>query len=74
MTLLGLNEYGALLDMHQDETKSEINRLQTELNKVDEQIRDLELSKLTIKDAIKNRVHQRDLYLKMRELIGHVKK
>lgn len=71
MTLTGLNEYGALLDMHQDETKSEISKLQEESKKIDAQIKDLELSKLTINDAIKNRMHQRDLYLKMRELIGH---
>ena len=65
-----VNEYGALLDMHQDETKSEIEDFKSKLIDIDEKIARLNIKKKRISETIENKIYCHDLYEKMIELIG----
>lgn len=68
-----VNDYGALLNMHEHEIRSDIQSAENRLKQIDVDIDKLQLESSRLKKNIEVMNIRRKLYLEMIELIGRPK-
>jgi len=65
-----VNEYGSLLDMHQDDLRSQIWQTEDEIRLIKDDIKKLLKRKEKLEELIPVLKHNHKLYIEMIELIG----